>query len=60
MANINLKEDKDGDLLEIEYFCSDYCADQSPNYSGWYGCIEIYTPEICQTCETPLKYYQQA
>lgn len=59
MANINLKADVDGDLLEIEYFCSDYCADQSPNYSGWYGCIEIYQPEICQTCEKPLSWVEQ-
>ena len=41
MANINQIEDEKGDVIEIEYFCSDYCAKTSKNYKGWFGCVEI-------------------
>lgn len=56
MANINIVEDSNGDTLDYEYFCSDYCARQSENYAGWHGCNELYQPEVCQTCETQLNY----
>lgn len=56
MANINIIEDTKGELIDLEYFCSDRCAKGSPNYNGWYGCVEIYTPEYCQNCETMLTY----
>lgn len=59
MANVNLIEDSSGDLIELEYFCSDSCAKFSDNYAGWYGCVEIYTAEVCQTCETELYYYKE-
>jgi hypothetical protein len=57
MANINLIEDSSGDLIDLEYFCSDFCATLSPNYKGWYGCHELETPENCQSCGTELYYY---
>jgi len=41
MANINQIEDEKGDIIDIEYFCSDYCAKTSENYKGWYGCVEV-------------------
>lgn len=56
MANINIIEDSAGDLIDLEYFCSDSCAKVSDNYNGWYGCQELYTPEVCQTCGTKLGY----
>jgi hypothetical protein len=59
MANINLIEDANGDVIELEYFCSDGCAKVSDNYAGWYGCHEIYAPESCQTCGVELGYYQE-
>ena len=38
-----------GDLIDLEYFCSDNCAKTSDNYKGWYGCVEIEkdNQEIC-------------
>jgi hypothetical protein len=57
MANVNLIEDSRGDLIDLEYFCSDGCAKFSDNYRGWYGCVELYTAEVCQTCATQLAYY---
>ena len=56
MANINIIEDANGDTLDYEYFCSDFCAKYSDNYAGWYGCVELYTLELCQTCNTELSY----
>lgn len=59
MANVNLIEDSRGDLIELEYFCSDGCAKVSDNYRGWYGCVELYTAEVCQTCATQLAYIEE-
>jgi hypothetical protein len=59
MAHLNTIEDETGDLIDLEYFCGDYCAQFSDNYKGWYGCIEIYTPENCQTCNTGLTYVSE-
>lgn len=58
MANINQITDNHGDLIDLEYFCSDFCAKQSEHYDGWYGCVEIYKPESCQTCGTALHFYE--
>ncbi len=58
MANVNLIEDANGDLIDLEYFCSDSCAKFSDNYNGWYGCHELYRPEVCQTCGTELAYWE--
>ncbi len=41
MANINMIEDEQGQIIDLEYFCSDYCAKTSDNYKGWYGCVEV-------------------
>jgi len=49
MPNINLIENEKGDIIDLEYFCSDNCAKTSDNYKGWYGCVEIEkdNQEIC-------------
>ena len=58
MANITLIEDSSGDLVDLEYYCSDTCARTSEHYDGWYGCVELYQQEWCQHCGTELYYYQ--
>jgi hypothetical protein len=59
MAHVTLIEDSTGDLVDLEYFCSDYCARTSEHYEGWYGAVELYTPEVCQHCETELYHYTE-
>jgi hypothetical protein len=59
MANINTLE-LDGELIGLGYYCSDYCAKQSEHYTGWYGCVELYTPEVCQTCDKALSWVEEA
>jgi hypothetical protein len=45
-------EDSKGDIIDAEYFCSDFCHQDAAgdSYQGWYGCVEISTT---QTCENP-------
>jgi hypothetical protein len=59
MAHLNTIEDATGELIDLEYFCGDFCAQFSDNYKGWYGAMEIYTPENCQTCGYALTYVSE-
>ena len=59
MANVNQIEDSNKDLVDLEYFCSDFCARQSENYDGWFGCVELHTLEFCLTCAKPLAYVDE-
>jgi hypothetical protein len=45
-----LVEDAQGDLVDIHYYCSDWCARTDPLYNGWNGCNEIEFGEKCQNC----------
>jgi hypothetical protein len=58
MANINTIEDSLGELVDYEYFCSDFCAKSSEHYAGWYGCVELYTQESCQNCGKTLNFVE--
>ena len=58
MAHIALIEDKQGDLVDLEYYCSDFCAKDSDYYNGWYGAVELYTPETCNSCGVVLGYVE--
>lgn len=59
MANVNFIEDAQGDLIDLEYFCSDFCARTSDLYNGWYGCVELYTYERCAFCDKELNYIDE-
>jgi hypothetical protein len=55
VAHFVLIEDAKGELNDIEVYCSDNCAQTSPSYAGWYGCMEvedIYAK--CVTCKRPV------
>ena len=54
MANIVLKEDLNGDTVDVSYYCTDYCAKTDPDYAGWYGCVEAGRQERCNYCEGEL------
>ena len=58
MSNINIIEDAKGDLEDLEYFCSDYCAQSSEHYAGWHGCVELYYQEFCQNCGKTLNFVE--
>ena len=53
MAHIHPVEDKNGDVIDCLYYCSDSCNrfDNKEYYGGWYGCVELQSPENCAYCE---------
>ena len=52
MAHMKMIEDSTGDIIDAEYFCSDFCHRESAGeaYQGWYGCVEVSTT---RTCDNP-------
>ncbi len=51
MAHLQYIEDADGDLIDLEYFCSDSCArNGATNYQGWSGIHELEFTEWCKSC----------
>ena len=50
MAHLAYIEDKNGDLVDYEVYCSDYCARESKLYRGWNGCHEISATQPCNGC----------
>jgi hypothetical protein len=43
-------EDVHGDVVDYNYYCSDYCARTDGDYAGWFGCVEIDAPVECAAC----------
>lgn len=41
MAHLVFIEDAQGDVIDAEAYCSDYCAKTSPAYAGWNGCHQL-------------------
>ena len=50
MAHIQPIEDESGDMVDLTIYCSDSCHREDPEYSGWYGCMEISVSEPCAAC----------
>lgn len=63
MAHLTLIEDKDGQLVDTEVYCSDYCAKSSEHYAGWYGCAEIsflnLASHAVKTCRDWMSYEEK-
>ena len=55
MAHVALIKDEDGDVVDYEVYCSDYCARTSKHYAGWNGCVEISVSEPCECCEENVQ-----
>lgn len=56
MAHIHRHHDNSGGVIELTYFCGDYCHRQwceqtKQAYDGWDGCHELDTMERCANCE---------
>ena len=59
MAHLTYIEDKQGDVVDQEVYCSDFCARVSPNYGGWNGCNEISVSEPCANCGETVEGLDQ-
>ena len=63
--NIHLIEDKDRQVIDALYFCSDFHCQQFlfqednqkkyGSYQGWYGCQELEFDDYCSYCEKKIK-----
>ena len=54
MTHAVIKEDSNGDLVDVKYYCSDYCAKGDPDYAGWNGAHELSIAERCNGCGRAL------
>ena len=60
MAHLRHITDSTGEVVDLAYFCSDFCnsewhpegvaADGVEPYGGFYGCMEISCDEVCVNC----------
>ena len=58
MSHLVTHEDQEGQLVDITYYCSDFCARSDKDYAGWFGCQEIPNecePIFCALCKTALQ-----
>jgi hypothetical protein len=54
-AHLGLHYDDNGNVIDADYFCSDYCHQDFARtngwpYEGWNGCNEIQAPQWCANC----------
>jgi hypothetical protein len=54
-AHIYIHLSANGDAIDAEYFCSDWCHrswcnDNGVAYEGWNGCHEVQAPQFCSGC----------
>lgn len=54
MAHFVLIEDTRGELIDVEVYCSDFCAQHSTFYAGWYGAQEVEFDAKCQLCKSEI------
>jgi hypothetical protein len=47
MANFVLVEDSFGDVIDVNVYCSDACAQTDAGYDGWYGCQQVEFGQFC-------------
>lgn len=52
-------DDKEGQVVDRNYYCSDRCAQTDEKYNGWNGCHEIYSYEVCGNCAKELVWYDE-
>lgn len=45
------------DVIDVRYYCSDYCAKNDADYEGWNGCCDVFAPVAC-SCGTLLGWYR--
>ena len=53
--NIVLITDKNGDTVDANCYCSDFCAQTDPAYEGWFGCVEAAYDTACGACGQFIK-----
>lgn len=55
MPHVVILEDEAGEVVDVNYYCSDYCARGDDAYAGWYGDAEPpYVDTPCGGCGTTI------
>ena len=54
MANVVFIEDNNGDTIEANYYCSDFCAQTDDSYAGCYGSVETEHDTVCGCCRVKI------
>ena len=56
MAHIVTVNDSNGDLVDVRWYCSDFCARTDRGYAGWNGCHYYLENAIffCECCGTQV------
>lgn len=54
-AHLHYWEDEEGNTVDAEVFCSDFCHRdylrmRGIRYGGWNGCHEVNAPQWCANC----------
>lgn len=60
MAHLVLHEDEAGELEDVTYYCSDWCARKDEDYAGWYGCMTPSATVACPSCGTVMEGENEA
>ncbi len=60
MSHIHRHEDEDGNLVDVTYYCSDWCHRDhclrtGLAYEGWDGCHEVESDQQCANCEANIN-----
>ena len=55
MAHIVLIEDDNGDVIDGNWYCSDYCAQTDKSYDGWFGAQYCHYETACTACGQPVS-----
>jgi hypothetical protein len=58
---VYIKDVAFNDVVDVEWFCSDFCARGHAQYDGWNGCLENYTAPFCQNeaCNAKLNWFNE-
>lgn len=47
------------DVIDVNYYCSNTCAQTDSHYAGWNGCAEIHdAPQVCKACQVRLEWFR--
>lgn len=56
MAHMVMLDDEvTGELTEVHWYCSDFCARHDVAYAGWYGCVELEVSQPCDYCGATIE-----
>lgn len=56
---VYIKDEVFNDVVDVLWFCSDFCARQHKDYDGWNGSLENYSQPFCENCDAKLYWFNE-